>query len=83
MPFTPQEIEQHLSLYIFQGINPSPQLIMKTRSQSVEPVQGNDLIANVLSLCKFKQKDIFVISSAPFFMVEGNKFQSNTYIFFN
>jgi len=47
-PFTPQEIEQHLSLYIFQGLHPSPQLIMKTRNQSVEPVQGNDLIANVL-----------------------------------
>ena len=30
-PFTPQEIEQHLSLYIFQGINPNPQLMMKTK----------------------------------------------------
>ena len=46
--FTPQEIEQHLSLYIFQGLNPSPQLIMKTRSQSLEPLQGNDLIAEKL-----------------------------------
>ena len=46
--FTPQEIEQHLSLYIFQGLNPSPQLIMKTRPQSLEPLQGNDLIAGKL-----------------------------------
>ena len=43
--FTPQQIEQHLSLYIFQGLNPSPQLIMKTKPQSLEPLQGNDLIA--------------------------------------
>ena len=38
--FTPQEIEQHLSLYIFQGLNPSPQLIMKTRSQIFGAVAG-------------------------------------------
>lgn len=43
--FTPGEIEQHLSLYILQGLNPSPQLLMKAKPQSSEPVQGNDLIA--------------------------------------
>jgi len=42
--FSPQEIEQHLSMYIFQGLNPSPQLVMKSKPQSLEPVQGNDLI---------------------------------------
>ena len=47
-PFSPREIEQHLSLYIFQGINPSPQLVLKTRPQSIEPVQGNDLIHSKL-----------------------------------
>ena len=47
-PFTLREIEQHLSLYIFQGLHPSQQLIMKTKNQSVEPVQCNYLIANVL-----------------------------------
>ena len=30
-PFKPQGIEQHLFLYIFQGLHPTPQLIMKTR----------------------------------------------------
>ena len=44
-PFTPKEIEQYLSLYIYQGINRSPQLMMKIKSQSMEPVQINDLIA--------------------------------------
>ena len=43
-PFTPQEIEQHLALYMIQGLNPSPQLILKTRSQNIEPTQDNDLI---------------------------------------
>ena len=46
--FTPAEIEQHLSLYIFQGLNPSPQLVMKAKPQSLEPLQGNDLIASRL-----------------------------------
>ena len=42
--FTPREIEQHLSLYIAQGLSPSPQIKMKAKSQQAEPLQGNDLI---------------------------------------
>ena len=44
--FTPVEIEQHLLMYLFQGLNPSPQLVMKAKPQSVEPIQGNDLISS-------------------------------------
>ena len=44
--FTPREIEQQLSMYLFQGLNPSPQLVMKAKPQSVEPIQGNDLISS-------------------------------------
>ena len=29
IPFTPREIEQHLAMYIIQGLNPAPQLKMK------------------------------------------------------
>ena len=29
---------------MIQGLNPSPQLRMKTRHQVIEPLQGNDLI---------------------------------------
>ena len=47
-PFTPEEIEQHLSMYIFQGLHPSPQLIMRIRYQTVEPVQGKDIIASTI-----------------------------------
>ena len=43
-PFTPREIEQHLAMYMIQGLNPSPQLKMKSKCQSNEPIQGNDLI---------------------------------------
>ena len=45
-PFTPREIEKHLSLFIIQGLNPSPQLKMKARYQYQEQVQGNDLVAS-------------------------------------
>ena len=46
--FTPSEIEQHLALYIIQGLNPSPQLAMKAKPNSMEPLQGNDLISSKL-----------------------------------
>ena len=57
-PFTPREIEQHLSLYIVQGLNPSPQLRMKAQFQHQEQVQGNDLIATSIGNsfdCQHKQ----------------------------
>ena len=44
VPFTPREIEQHLAMYMIQGLNPSPQLKLKAKSQSIEPFQGNDLV---------------------------------------
>ena len=46
--FTPSEIEQHLALYIIQGLNPSPQLASKAKPSSIEPLQGNDLICSRL-----------------------------------
>ena len=82
--FTPREIEQNLSLYIFQGLNPSPQLVMKTKPQSVEPVQGNDFIANKLGknferrhrqfrryfACQHPYKPVPPISSHPNWKVD-------------
>ena len=47
-PFTAKEIEQQLSLFIFQGLSPSPQLAMKAKFISEEMVQGNDHIAQVM-----------------------------------
>ena len=42
-PFSYQEIERFIALYILQGLNPSPQVEMKFSSQETDPVQGNDL----------------------------------------
>ena len=36
VPFTLREIEQYLAMYMIQGLNPSPQLKLKSKSQSVE-----------------------------------------------
>ena len=50
-PFTPREIKKkYLSLFIIQGINPSPQLKMKARYQYQEQVQGNDLVASSIGM---------------------------------
>ena len=46
--FTPDEIERHISLYIFQGLNPSPRVTMKMKTQNMEPLQGCDAIAEAM-----------------------------------
>ena len=42
-PFSYQEMEQFVGLYILQGLNPSPHVDMKLSSQNEDPIQGNDL----------------------------------------
>ena len=44
IPFSPRELEQPLSMYMIQGLNPSPQLKMKSKSQNTESMQGNDSV---------------------------------------
>ena len=46
-PFSYQEIERFIAIYILQGLNPSPQVEMKFNSQETDPVQGNDLCYRV------------------------------------
>ena len=46
-PFSYEDIEKHLALYILQGLNPSPQVEQKFASQANDPVQGNDLCFRV------------------------------------
>ena len=43
IPFSYQEIEQFIGLYMLQGLNPSPQMEMKFFNQWSDPVQGSDL----------------------------------------
>ena len=42
--FTPREIERHLGVYFINGLNPSPQVKMKFRSQEQDPINENDLV---------------------------------------
>jgi hypothetical protein len=42
--FTVEELKQHIALYIFNGLSPSPRVEMKFSSQQVDPVNGNDFI---------------------------------------
>ena len=47
IPFTYNEIECFIGLYILQGLNPSPQVEAKFSSQRADPVQGSDLCHQV------------------------------------
>jgi hypothetical protein len=42
-PFLPDEYQQFIALYIFQGLCPSPRISMKFTPQSEDPIQGNDM----------------------------------------
>jgi Transposase IS4 len=43
-PFSPREIEQHIAIYILNGLSPSPNVEMKFSSHEQDPIQGNNLI---------------------------------------
>ena len=46
-PFSYDEIERFIGIYIMQGLNPSPQVEMKFKSQRADPIQGNDMCFHV------------------------------------
>ena len=43
-PFTVREIKQFLTLFILQGLLPSPRIEMKFSPQMEDPVNGNNLV---------------------------------------
>ncbi len=43
IPFSVSEVKKFIGLYIFQGLSPSPQLKMKFKPQSIDPINGSDL----------------------------------------
>jgi hypothetical protein len=43
-PFTVAELQQHLALYVVNGLCFSPRAEMKFQPQSVDPVNGNDFL---------------------------------------
>jgi hypothetical protein len=45
-PFSMHEIRQHLGLYIFNGLNPSPRVELKFRPSTQDELHGSDFIHN-------------------------------------
>ena len=43
-PFTISEVEKHVGLRVFKGVSPSPCISRKLQPQSIDPVNGNDLV---------------------------------------
>ena len=46
--FSADEIMQHMSVYMINGLNPSPQINSKLKKQVNESIQGCDVIADTL-----------------------------------
>lgn len=46
-PFDVKEFEKHLYFYYFNGLNPSPRVQMKFKTNDDDPVQGNNFINRV------------------------------------
>ena len=46
--FTTRSICQMMGTYFIDGLNPSPRLTQKMRSQKVDKVHGNDFIAGCI-----------------------------------
>ena len=44
VPFLVEEVREHVGLYVFHGISPSPRIEFKFRSQHKDKVHGNDFI---------------------------------------
>ena len=57
-PFSYQEIEHLIGLYVIQGLNLSPRIEMKFSSQQSDPLQGSDLCFHAIgedAICRHKQ----------------------------
>jgi hypothetical protein len=62
-PFTPDEYKRFIALYIYQGLNPSPRVSMKFKSQVEDPLQGSDLCSKIFGVngaLRHKQWKCFV-----------------------
>ena len=46
-PLSYDKIERFIGIYILQGLNPSPQVEMKFKSQRADPIQRNDMCFHV------------------------------------
>ena len=57
--FTPAEIEQYLALNFLQGLILSPSLSKKFSPQGIDPIEGNDLVAQKLGKNAVKRHQKF------------------------
>jgi hypothetical protein len=55
----PTEVRNYLALYILQGLSPSPQVKQKFQTQSVDPVNGNDMVVTVFGRNADKRHKMF------------------------
>jgi hypothetical protein len=79
-PFTHEEIERHLALYILQGLNPSPQIEQKFSSQMNDPVQGSDLCFRAFgpgAVVRHKQFKLFFSIQDPMKPTPSRKARPN------
>ncbi len=60
-PFTPTEVRNFLALYILQGLSPSPQVKQKFQPQSVDPVNGNDMVVSMFGRNAEKRHKMFKV----------------------
>jgi hypothetical protein len=48
--FTTDEVMKHFGVYMLNGLNPSPRITQKFKSQHEDPVQGNDMCSEAFGL---------------------------------
>jgi hypothetical protein len=79
-PFSVEEIEMFLGLYIFNGLTPSPRVQQKFKTQKQDPVQGNDFIAGMFgsnSELRLKQFKAFFSVQNPMILPPSRKTNPN------
>jgi hypothetical protein len=55
--FSPSEIKSLLGLHMLKGLNPSPQMKMKFKSQVQDPINGGSLCYNIFwKKCRKRHK---------------------------
>jgi hypothetical protein len=59
-PFTPNEIQNFIALYILQGLSPSPHVKQKFQRQFEDPVNGNDMVVSMFGKNAEKGHKIFI-----------------------
>ncbi len=66
-PFSVQDIEMFLGLYIFNGLAPSPGVKFKFKTQQQDPVQDTNFIAGMFGSHSVRRLKHF----KPFFSVQN------------